>query len=113
MLKLENIRKTFNPGTVNEKRAIDGISLHLKPGDFASIVGSNGAGKSTLLNAVAGSFYVDEGSIVLDGNDITFAPEYRVEQRGFPRSGVREPQEPGDRTSVPGPAERNRSPYDH
>lgn len=80
MLKLENIRKTFNPGTVNEKRAIDGISLHLKSGDFASIVGSNGAGKSTLLNAVAGSFYVDEGSIVLDGNDITFAPEYRRSQ---------------------------------
>ena len=70
MLRLENIKKTFNPGTVNEKCAVNGLSLHLKPGDFATIVGSNGAGKSTLLNAVAGSFYVDEGSILLDGRDI-------------------------------------------
>ena len=77
MLVLKNIKKTFNPGTVNEKCAIDDVSLHLEPGDFASIVGSNGAGKSTLLNAVAGSFYVDEGTIVLDGQDITFVPEYR------------------------------------
>ena len=77
MLRLENIKKTFNPGTVNEKCAVNGLSLHLEPGDFATIVGSNGAGKSTLLNAVAGSFYVDEGSIVLDGKDITFMPEHR------------------------------------
>ena len=77
MLRLENIKKTFNPGTVNEKCAVNGLSLHLEPGDFATIVGSNGAGKSTLLNAVAGSFYVDEGSILLDGRDITFMPEHR------------------------------------
>ena len=77
MLRLENIKKTFNPGTVNEKCAANGLSLHLEPGDFATIVGSNGAGKSTLLNAVAGSFYVDEGSILLDGRDITFMPEHR------------------------------------
>ncbi|MCI8429803.1 MAG: ATP-binding cassette domain-containing protein [Lachnospiraceae bacterium] len=77
MLKLENIRKTFNAGTVNEKCAVQGIDLHLRPGDFASIIGSNGAGKSTLLNAVAGSFYVDEGSIILNGENITFTPEYR------------------------------------
>ena len=77
MLRLENIRKTFNPGTVNEKRAVQGINLHLKPGDFASIIGSNGAGKSTLLNAIAGSFYVDEGAIFLNGKNITFTPEYR------------------------------------
>lgn len=77
MLKLENIRKIFNAGTVNEKCAVHGIDLHLRPGDFASIIGSNGAGKSTLLNAVAGSFYVDEGSIILDGKNITFTPEYR------------------------------------
>ncbi len=77
MLRLENIKKTFNPGTVNEKCAVNGLSLHLEPGDFATIVGSNGAGKSTLLNAVAGRFYVDEGSILLDGRDITFMPEHR------------------------------------
>ena len=77
MLKLDHISKTFNPGTVNEKLALDQVSLHLKPGDFATIVGSNGAGKSTLFNAIAGSFYVDEGSVVLGGEDITFKPEYR------------------------------------
>ena len=58
MLKLENIKKTFNPGTVNEKWALQGLSLHLKPGDFATIIGSNGAGKSTMMNAIAGVFYV-------------------------------------------------------
>ena len=58
MLKLENIKKTFNPGTVNEKCALQGLSLHLKPGDFATIIGSNGAGKSTMMNAIAGVFYV-------------------------------------------------------
>ena len=77
MLKLENIKKTFNPGTVNEKCALQGLSLHLKPGDFATIIGSNGAGKSTMMNAIAGVFYVDEGSITLDGQDITFIPEYK------------------------------------
>lgn len=77
MLRLENIRKTFNPGTVNEKCAIQGLSLHMKPGDFAAVVGSNGAGKSTMLNAIAGNFFVDEGSIFLDGKNITFMQEYR------------------------------------
>ena len=77
MLKITNISKTFNPGTVNEKKALSGLSLHLAPGDFVTIVGSNGAGKSTLFNAVAGSFYVDEGSIQLGGKDITFDQEYR------------------------------------
>ena len=77
MLKLENIKKTFNPGTVNEKCAVQNLSLHLKPGDFATIIGSNGAGKSTMLNAVAGGFFVDEGSIILDGKAITFTPEYK------------------------------------
>ena len=71
MLKLQNITKTFNPGTVNEKVALSGIDLHLKPGDFATIIGSNGAGKSTLLNCIAGTYQIDDGSIVLDGNDIT------------------------------------------
>ena len=77
MLDIRNISKTFIPGTVNEKKALTGLSLHLDPGDFVTIIGSNGAGKSTLFNAIAGSFYVDEGSIVVDGRDITFMPEYR------------------------------------
>ncbi|MCI8464380.1 MAG: ATP-binding cassette domain-containing protein [Lachnospiraceae bacterium] len=77
MLQIENISKTFNEGTVNEKRALSGLSLRLASGDFVTIVGSNGAGKSTLFNAVAGNFYIDEGSIALDGKDITFTPEYK------------------------------------
>ncbi len=77
MLKLSGISKTFNPGTVNEKCAIHNLSLHVAPGDFVTIIGANGAGKSTLFNAIAGSFYTDSGSITLDGNDITFLPEYR------------------------------------
>ena len=77
MLNIVDISKTFNPGTVNEKTALSHLSLHLRPGDFASIIGSNGAGKSTLLNAVAGSFYVDSGSIALDGKDITFTPDHK------------------------------------
>ncbi len=77
VLELKNVGKTFNPGTVNEKVALTGVNLHLNPGDFATIVGSNGAGKSTLFNAIAGSFIPDTGSIVLDGQDITFLPDYR------------------------------------
>ena len=74
MLKLQNITKTFNPGTVNEKKALCGIDLHLKEGDFATIIGSNGAGKSTMFNAICGDFMTDTGSVVLDGTDITFMP---------------------------------------
>lgn len=77
MLDIQNISKTFNPGTVNAKTAISNLSLHLENGDFVTIIGSNGAGKSTMFNAIAGAFYVDEGSISLDGRDITFVPEYR------------------------------------
>ena len=77
MLSIQNISKTFNPGTVNEKTALHDFSLNLEPADFVSIIGSNGAGKSTLFNAVAGSFYVDEGSICLDGKDITFMTEHK------------------------------------
>lgn len=77
MLEIEQIHKTFNPGTVNEKKALAGLSLHLDRGEFVTIVGSNGAGKTTLFNAVAGVFYVDEGMVSLDGTDITFMPEYR------------------------------------
>ncbi len=77
MLRLVDIKKTFNEGTVNEKVALDKVSLEVKDGDFATIIGSNGAGKSTLFNAIAGSFYVDEGSVELDGKDITYMPEYK------------------------------------
>jgi putative ABC transport system ATP-binding protein len=77
MLDITNISKTFNPGTVNEKTAITGLSLHLEDGDFVTIIGSNGAGKSTLFNAIAGSFFCDSGTILLDSQDITFQPEYQ------------------------------------
>lgn len=77
MLKIEKISKTFNPGTIHEKAALQGLSLHLLPGDFVTIIGSNGAGKSTLLNAICGSFFPDSGSIYLDGRNITFLPEYQ------------------------------------
>ena len=77
MLKIDHISKTFNPGTVNEKKAVQDLSLTLDSGDFATIVGSNGAGKSTLFAAIAGSFIPDSGSIILEGEDITFTPEYK------------------------------------
>ena len=77
MLELKNVGKTFNAGTVNEKIALQGVNLTLAPGDFATIVGSNGAGKSTLFNAIAGSFLPDTGTILLDGRDITFWPDYK------------------------------------
>ena len=80
MLTLDHISKTFNPGTINEKRALDGLSLHLKPGDFVTVIGGNGAGKSTMLNAVAGVWPVDDGRIILDGVDVTAMPEYRRAQ---------------------------------
>ena len=77
MLRIAHIYKTFNPGTVNEKKALVDLSLELKDGDFATIIGSNGAGKSTLFNAISGSFFTDAGSIELAGQDITFQPEYQ------------------------------------
>ena len=77
VLDLKHLSKTFNPGTVNEKVALQNVDLHLEPGDFATIVGSNGAGKSTLFNAIAGEFIADTGTITLDGKDITLLPDYR------------------------------------
>lgn len=77
MLELKNIYKTFNPGTINEKVALNGVSLSLNDGDFVTVIGGNGAGKSTLLNAVAGTWFVDEGSILIDGNDVTKLPEHK------------------------------------
>ena len=77
MLKIENIFKTFNAGTVNEKVALQGLNLHLKEGDFVTVIGGNGAGKSTMLNAVAGVWNVDEGKILIDNVDVTNLPEYK------------------------------------
>ena len=77
MLKLTNISKTFNPGTEDAKLALDHVSLHVRPGDFISIIGANGAGKSTLFGAIAGSFITDSGDITLDGADITLTPEHK------------------------------------
>ena len=77
MLDVINVSKTFNPGTVNEKKALDCVSLHLADGDFVTVIGSNGAGKSTLFNLIGGTFFADSGRIVLDGENITFRPEHR------------------------------------
>lgn len=77
MLKINSIEKTFNPGTINEKKALDKVSLHLNLGDFVTIIGGNGAGKSTLMNAITGVWPVDNGSIILDGVNVTGLPEYK------------------------------------
>ena len=77
MLDITAISKTFHPGTPNARQALRQLSLHLEDGEFATILGSNGAGKSTLFGAIAGSFYTDEGRILLDGTDLTFQPEHR------------------------------------
>ena len=77
MLKIENVKKTFNPGTVNEKVALNGLNLHLKEGEFVTVIGGNGAGKSTMLNAVAGVWGVDSGTITIGGVDVTNLPEYK------------------------------------
>ncbi len=77
MLELQNIYKTFNPGTVNEKCALNGVSLKLEDGDFVTVIGGNGAGKSTMLNAIAGVWAVDEGKILIDGVDVTKLSEHK------------------------------------
>ena len=77
MLDLKNIRKTFNAKTVNEKVALNGLNLHLDDSDFVTVIGGNGAGKSTMLNAIAGVWPIDQGSIVIDGMDISRLPEHR------------------------------------
>ena len=77
MLELRNIHKTFNPGTVNAKVALDGLNVTLNDGDFVTVIGGNGAGKSTMLNAVAGTFMVDSGTIEIGGVDVTRLPEYK------------------------------------
>ena len=77
MLEVRDIYKTFNPGTINEKRALKGVSLTLEEGDFVTVIGGNGAGKSTLLNAIAGVWPIDAGQILIDGQDVTKLPEHR------------------------------------
>lgn len=77
MLEIQDIHKTFNPGTINEKVALNGVNLNLNPGDFVTIIGGNGAGKSTTLNAIAGLWPVDQGKIIVDGKDITKLPEHK------------------------------------
>ena len=77
MLNIIDIHKTFNPGTINEKIALNGVNLHLEAGDFCTIIGGNGAGKSTTLNAVAGTWPVDHGAILIDGKNITGVPEHK------------------------------------
>jgi putative ABC transport system ATP-binding protein len=77
MLELRNIYKTFHPGTINEKTALQNLSLKLNPGDFVTVIGGNGAGKSTMLNAIAGVWPIDQGSILIDGVDVTGMPEHK------------------------------------
>ncbi len=77
MLEIKNIYKTFNPGTVNEKRALNGLSLVLEEGDFVTVIGGNGAGKSTMLNAISGAWPIDDGQILIDGIDVTKLPEHK------------------------------------
>ena len=77
MLEIERLTKTFNPGTITEKRALIDLSLHLAPGDFVTVIGGNGAGKSTMLNAVAGVFPIDRGTIEIGGQDVSALPEFR------------------------------------
>lgn len=77
MLQIKNVHKTFNPNTINEKKALNGINLNLKEGDFVTVIGGNGAGKSTMLNMVAGVYPVDCGNIIIDGIDVTKLPEHK------------------------------------
>lgn len=77
MLEIRDIHKTFNPGTINEKKALNGLSLKLENGDFVTVIGGNGAGKSTLMNAVAGVWPVDRGMILIDGQDVSGLPEHK------------------------------------
>ena len=83
MLEIRNVHKTFNPGTINEKHALNGVNLKLEEGDFVTVIGGNGAGKSTMLNAVAGTWPVDDGSILIDGVDAVSYTHLDVYKRQF------------------------------
>lgn len=80
MLEIKNVHKTFNPGTINEKKALNGVDLVLEDGDFVTVIGGNGAGKSTMLNMVAGVYPVDCGNIIIDSIDVTKLPEHKRAQ---------------------------------
>ncbi len=77
MLDINQVYKTFNAGTINEKKALTGLDIHLQEGDFVQVIGGNGAGKSTMLNCLAGMFPVDQGTIQIDGQDVTRLPEFK------------------------------------
>ena len=92
MLKISNVHKTFNPNTINEKKALNGVDLVLNEGDFVTVIGGNGAGKSTMLNMIAGVYPVDCGTITVDGIDVTKLPEHKRAKyigRVFQRTGSR------------------------
>ena len=88
MLELKELYKTFNPGTINAKTALNGLSLTLNDGDFVTVIGGNGAGKSTMLNATAGTFFVDSGKVIIDGSDVTNLPEHKRAARRGQRRGL-------------------------
>ena len=77
MIEIKNVHKTFNKGTINEKKALNGVELKMEPGDFVTVIGGNGAGKSTMLNMIAGVYPIDQGTILLDDKDISDLPEYK------------------------------------
>ena len=99
MLKIQDVHKTFNPGTINEKKALNGVNLVLNEGDFVTVIGGNGAGKSTVLNMIAGVYPVDSGSIMIDDIDVTKLPEHKRAKYSRPR--------------IPGPDEWNGSRYEY
>ena len=84
MLIMTNVRKTFNKGTINEKKALNGIDLTLNDGDFVTVIGGNGAGKSTMLNMIAGVYPIDSGKIEIDGVNISRQPEYKKYRKIWP-----------------------------
>ena len=77
MLELKNVKKTFNKGTINEKKALTGVNLKMEPGDFVTVIGGNGAGKSTILNMIAGVYPIDSGAVIIDGKNVTRQPDYK------------------------------------
>lgn len=77
MLELKNVKKTFNRGTINEKKALTGVNLKIEQGDFITVIGGNGAGKSTMLNMIAGVYPIDSGAVIIDGKNVTRHPEYK------------------------------------
>ena len=98
MLELNNVYKTFNLGTINEKKALNGVNLKLEDGDFVTVIGGNGAGKSTTLNAVAGVWPIDSGSIIIDGVDMTGLSEHKEHLilAGYSRSDERDSGDNGN-----------------